>query len=304
MSIKIFYPFNPHISIAMHRIRDALLRYMPPEVSLTLDKSDDAIHILDFVGQHPTIEDGVLHPKSGLMRSVPSLPVTSKYVIIYHCPPPLEFRSYTSEYRRLFEGSRLVIGTYERSYVYPCDAKINYYRTAWGYEPEVFYPRSSEKKYLALTTGYVIPDERIDWIAYACKVHGKPMVHIGGRNVVDELRATYGGLNITHYEKISDDNLANLYSSSWFTNAMRELFGFELPAVEGYACGSQPILLDLPCYRYWFNDFGIFVKSRDDVVEALSKPVNVTPKAEILERFKWKNIAPKIWERILEACTS
>jgi hypothetical protein len=299
--IKVFYPFNPHISRAMHRIRNALIKYAPPDVEF-VDKPEGAVHILDFIGQHPTIEDRVLHP-TGLMRTVPSLPVSQKYVIIYHCLPPPDFLKYVSEYRRLLEGSMLVFGTYDKSHIYPPDAKINYYRTAWGYEPEVFYPRGSEKKYLALTTGYIIPDERIDWIAYACKLHGKPMVHIGGRNVVDELRATYGGLNITHYEKISDDNLANLYSSSWFTNAMRELLGFELPAVEGYACGSQPVLLDLPCYRYWFSDFGVFVKSRDGVVDVLSKPVNVTPKAEILERFKWKNIAPKIWERILDACT-
>jgi len=287
--------------MAMHRIRNALLKYAPPEVSLADKPSEDAVHILDFVGQHPTVEDRVLHPTTGLMRSVPSLPVSSKYVIIYHCPPMLEFRKYVSEYRSLFEGSRLVFGTYEQSYVYPYDAKINYYRTPWGYDPKVFYPRASEKKYLALTTGYVIQDEYIDWIAYACKIHDKSMVHIGGRNVIDGLYAIYGSLKISHYEKISDDDMANLYSSSWFTNAMRGILGFELPAVEGYACGSQPILLDLPCYRYWFNDFGVFVNSRDDVVDVLSKPIYVTPKAEVLERFKWENIAPRIWEKILES---
>jgi len=284
----------------MHRIRNALIRYAPSEVEFT-DKPEGAVHILDFIGQHPIIEDRILHPSTGLMRTVPSLPVSPKYVIIYHCPPLPEYLKYVSEYKALLEGSILVFGTYERGYLFPNDARVNYYRTPWGYDPEVFYPRVSEKKYLALTTGYVVSDEHIDWIAYACRVYDKPLVHIGGRGVVEELLTMLKGLRVSHYENVSDDEMANLYSSSWFVNAMRETLGFELPAVEGYACGSQPILLDLPCYRYWFSDFGVFVKSRDGVVDVLSKPVYVTPKAEVLERFKWKNIAPKIWEKILES---
>jgi len=86
--IRVFYPHNPRISQAMWRIRHALIKYAPLGVKFVNTPAEANLHILDFIGQHPTIEDRELHPETGLMQEVPSLPQCRDYVILHHCTAP------------------------------------------------------------------------------------------------------------------------------------------------------------------------------------------------------------------------
>jgi len=300
--VKVYFPHNPYISRAMQRIRRAMIDHKPDEVEIARKPDEDAVHILDFVGQAPPPS-----PPSPLFRSIPSWPATRRYVVIYHCPPPLNLmHRFRREYRGLLENALLVVSTYRREWIWPPEADISLYRTPWGYDPRTFYPENAEKRYVVLTTGYVAETECIDVIYDVTRRLSLPMVHVGGVEVLLACRRRFGPHScFKRFENIPDSRLRRLYSESVFTNAMRQHIGFEVVGVEGYACGSIPLYLDLPCYRDWFDGMAIFVRP-DNIREELERIFtdegirrNFRFKPELLERFKWGNIAPKIWDAIL-----
>lgn len=292
----------------MRRIRNALLRYAPPGVVLTDSPRGADLHILDFVGQHPEIEDRVLHPQTGLMRDIPSLPVCRNYVIIYHCPPPAgpvetaEKEFAELDYRPLFENAKLVIGFRD-----PAEeggwgkldwTKINYFLTPWGYEDHLFFYAGEEKRILCVMTGYVSEPEALREVWAAARIAGGTVVHVGGSIGLDGME---GYMRV---EGISDEELRRLYASSLYVNAIRKEGGFELPGIEGAACGAQPIYADLPCYRRWFDDIGLFVDPAE-VMEGVARIFTMKVRREGIEekvrRFEWRKIAPRIWEEVRKA---
>jgi len=102
-ALKVYYPFNRHISRAMWRIRDALIRYAPDNVIFVNHFSKADLHILDFIGQHPEVEEAVLHPRTigRLFKEAPSLPRCDKYVILLHTPPLPEYRVQKAELQEI-----------------------------------------------------------------------------------------------------------------------------------------------------------------------------------------------------------
>jgi len=291
--MKIYFPFNPKISKAMHRIRAAFIQYAPPGIEFVDTPEPDALHILDFIGQHPFKQDQVL------MADVPSIPATRKYIIIYHCPPPPWFSGL--DYSRFFHHSLLVISTYQKSLfnIPSVDPdQLNWFTTPWGYDPQIFYPERLPRKYLVLATGYDPNQEYIHDLYHAVSQLKSQMVHVGGNIELD------GNPHYTRFENISDDQLRRLYSQSLYVSALREVIGFEVVGIEGYACGAQPIYLDLPCYRNWFSDIGIFIDPNSSIREQLKSVLKHQPKPMDLskiERFRWENIVPGIWDKILES---
>jgi len=294
--IKIFYPHHPSISFSIKRVRDAFLRYLPDDFIIVRRPEEDAIQIIDYIGQHPRAKN------ANVLLSVP-FPLTKKYVLIYHCHPLID----DLFSRNLITNAELVISTYRKEWLAYSEHINNFLRVCWGVDTLVFYPDLDglrNKKYLVLSTGTVAESEYIDVFYRAVVKLNAKMCHIGNGDAYNKLMKI-SPYNFDEYEFVTDSTLRYLYSSSWFTNACREGIGFELPAIEGYACGSQPICLDLPCYRDWFNDFAIFIPANKEeayekLIDILSKPKYVFPKKEILERFSWKRIMGKIYEAIRE----
>jgi len=301
-SMKVFYPHNPHISRAMWRIRTALVGYAPLKVQFVNSPHEADLHILDFIGQHPTIEDRELNPTTGLMRSVPSLPKCRNYIIFYHCTAPPGSELLELDYRSLFENAVLVVSYLKPEWTWEWGqldwSKIKLFHTPWGYEPGVFYYNGESKDILCLMTGYVSVTEGLEAVWWAARQVGGEVVHIGGWIGLD------GKPGYKRYEGISDQQMRELYSRSIYVNAIRAHHGFEVVGIEGAACGAQPIYLDLPCYRYWFGDIGLFVPPGEvwdglkRIFETRSGRSGLIKKAE---RFAWKNIAPRIWEEILKS---
>jgi len=95
----------------MWRIRDGLMKYAPPEVRFVNRYEKADIHILDFIGQHPRIDDKIVFENKSLFQNVPSLPKCDKYILIYHCPPdPHHIHSKLhTDYQKLFEKAILVL---------------------------------------------------------------------------------------------------------------------------------------------------------------------------------------------------
>ena len=298
--LKVFYPFNPHISIAMTRIRRALMDYRPPEVVFVRDPRDADLHILDFIGQHPQIEDSVLNPATSLFRSVPSLPVCSKYVILLHCHPPAGSGLLELDYSKLFERAVLVVSYLKPEWMGSWGnidwSKVEYYLTPWGYDGRIFVNTNRPRDILCLMTGYVAETEKLIEVWSAAAIAGGETVHVGGNIGLD------GKVRYRRLEGITDKQFVSLLQRSKYVNAIRLPYGFELVGIEGAACGAQPIYLDLPCYRYWFGDIGLFVDPAE-VMEGLAKifahRVRREGFEEKVKRFEWGNVAPKIWEEIL-----
>jgi len=260
------------------------------------------LHILDFIGQHPFIEDRDLNPHHGLMRNVPSLPKCDKYILLYHCTAPPGFALLHMDYRLLFEKACLVVSFLKPEWVWKWGqldwSKIKFFHTPWGYDPDVFYYNGENKDILCLMTGYVDITEGLRAIYEEGRRVGGTIVHVGGSIGLD------GKPGYKRYENIDDKLMRELYCRSEYVNAIRAHYGFEVVGIEGGACLAQPIYLDLPCYKYWFSDIGVFVPSSSvwnglrQVFERRPKQENLTEK---VKRFQWNKIAPQIWEQILNS---
>jgi len=307
MVIRVYYPESRTLSIAMRRIRRGLIKYKPKDVEIVNNPRNADVHILDYVGQHPKIQD------KKIMSDIPSIPMCKKYIIIYHCHPAVPC-SFEKELSELLKNALLVI-THTRYLTFydPIYSpfpninfdKINWFVTPWGFDPDIFYPSNPPLPKLidVLTFGLVDESEKLSDILKACKLSKKMLLHLCGYSC--------NSININDYERyvkcgyVNDDTLRFFYWISKYTCAFRMHIGFELPILEALACGSTPIVLDFPCYREHFKDIAIFI-SPDRIVDELVKVLNMGKVLHVSfdfvrKRFSWEYIAPNIWEKIIES---
>ncbi|MCI0562764.1 MAG: hypothetical protein MN733_30145, partial [Nitrososphaera sp.] len=118
---------------------------------------------------------------------------------------------------------------------------------------------------------------------------------------------------IETHQGVNDSDLARLYNRCDYVSGLRFTEGFELPVLEGIACGARPICFDLPCYRNWFENFAEFVphvKGRD-LVQQLTAILSRTPqrlspheRRSLLAFFSWERIARVFWQSLLSRLTT
>jgi glycosyltransferase involved in cell wall biosynthesis len=106
---------------------------------------------------------------------------------------------------------------------------------------------------------------------------------------------------------IDDHRLAEYYSQARYVSGLRRGEGFELPVVEGLACGARPICFDLPCYTHWFAEHAVFVpeSGQEELTDALTdifrrtpRPVSPAERSRVLETFSWESICRGFWMRL------
>ena len=291
--MKLYFPYDGKISRAMERIRRAFIGHSPPGVRFLDQMDSEAIHCLNWVGQNPRE-----HTKTcEVIQGVPTLPLGSRYIVFAHVGNP-HYVDLDQHYRRILAGALLVV-TYDQEILGYMGSNV--LETPWGFEPSTFYRIPLQRGYKILCTGYVADSEAIDACVDACVKLGSRICHVGG-----SLRSLPFTYLYNRHENIQDSELRALYSSSEYVSGMRREGGFELPVIEGYGCGAQPIVFDHPTMRKWYSDFVLYVPNvpRPDLArvlaEILAKPGGVNPKQEILDRFNWRGIIAKIWTRILE----
>jgi len=277
--------------------------YAPPGIQFA-PQPTAAVHILDYIGQHPTIEDREISGAESLFKAVPSVPKSQDYIVIFHCEPaPGRWGDdVLRETEMLFRKARLVFGFLSPEWLTTFRhfdfSKINYYQTPWGFDPKVFHPVKMKKRFVCLMTGYVAEAEYLEAVYWAARQVGGEVIHIGGPVGLDR-RPGY-----MRYEGVGDRQMREFYSESYYVNAIREPYGFELPGIEGAACGAQPIYLDLPCYRYWFSDIGLFVDPGevwDGLKRIFEMGIRREGLTEKVKGFEWGKIASRIWRKILES---
>jgi len=291
--VKFYFPFDRKISRAMHRIRQAFIQYAPQGTVFTNTLEPDAIQCLHYIGQNPREDTCTMW---GSIFETPTLPKLSKYILFLYLNNAF-YPQFEADWKRLVENALAIITTVPNIIPYKC----NIIETRWGYEPSIFYYSNLPKKWTVLATGYMADAEAIDAVFMACYKSMTSMVHVGGWLNYNWLEPTY-----TKFTNITDEELRILYNQSRYVSALRRDPSYEIPAVEGYACGCQPICFPHYGPKKWFSDFAVFVPQlpRDELVphliELFKKPVEIKPKEDILKRFYWQTIMNEVWKKVAE----
>lgn len=173
----------------------------------------------------------------------------------------------------------------------------NFFYSPLGVDPTIFAPHTANKRFKALSTGYVADSESILEVNRAVWNLGYRHIHIGPDNL------GLVGLSESHVD-ISDEEIARYYSQSEYVTGLRQIEGFELPCAEGLLCGARPVMFDRPHYRMWFNDFAEFIpEGNSESIEAAltqvfkhkPRPVTVQERAQAVHLFSWPRIASGFW---------
>lgn len=177
-----------------------------------------------------------------------------------------------------------------------------FYHAPFGCDPDVFYaPLGNHRRYILGTASTSPEIESIQECYDAAKSTGRLHMHLGNslpseEHVVDV------------YHNISDRELATLWGQCEYVSGLRQIEGFELPAVEGLLCGARPLLYDAPHYRQWYDPWGVFIPYRPSCIERTkvianalqerAKPVSDTERAHAAQFFHWQRIVQGFWELI------
>lgn len=290
--MKVFLEL-PEQSRGIRRVRDALEKYAPPKIEVVHTRRESDLEIVHVIGRH---EHTQIHVEQLQRHKKP-------YAMVQYCLRSTKKPS-TVHWLDMWEGAELVWSYYDLPLL--CLEDLNtprfaFYHAPLGVDP-VFYDRKVEdhKKYAILASSQHALSESGRECAFAVKRLGKRMFFLG-----HELRR---GPDIVCETGLSDDELAERYSSCEFVSGLRRTEGFELPVIEGLMCGARPIVFDKPHYRQWFNEFAVFIPEDDrgQVIDHLervlwrgAKPVSSEEKAYVKENFNWKDIVTSFWKHIL-----
>ncbi len=256
--MKIFYSATkPYLSNAFLRIEQGLRLTAPPGTIFMNNANDADFVILPVVGSNDA------------QRLVPGK--TILWQLVY------ELAGGEEVWEPVWKQCKGVV-----SYL---DLPTDYLEMPLGFDPKIFYPKSQPRRYVALVTGYVdgFPAEEISSVYRTFK----RIAHVG-----KDFKLGAGYVN---FHNITDEQMANLYRDSTYVAAMRHKEGFELPVIEGAACGCTPIVLDLPCYRKWYEGIANFVDP-NNIQGGLSN-IRQIPQNTI-SKFEWGNVMKPFWENL------
>lgn len=278
--------YPPSLGRVMYRINRAIKRHAPPEVRFVPRPEEADLQIIDAVGTG-FIGEGLRH---------------KEFVLLMHTWKTAG--ESPSWWTARFREARLVVSFHDLPALAGTDG-FAFYRMPWGVDPHVFTlprePQQDPRPLAVLTTGYCDGQEAIRECHEAARRVGLGSAHLNQQ-------FPWMWPEIERKDGISDGALCDLYQRCRYVSGLRRMEGFELPVVEGMACGCRPICFDQPTARYWFGEHALFVPEDDFArltacLEALfSSPVRTVDKWERLQvvgRFAWSNIIPAFWKRVL-----
>lgn len=283
--MKVFVEPPAHLSQAMFRVARALRENLPTGVELAPRPEEADVHVLHVIGS-----DAVSYQSPA-----------KKYAVLQYCVATAGESSGWSS----FWNNATATWSY-----YDLKDRMN---GACFYHAPLGIDKAFTEDFIALprdvgvmTSGYVAGPgaEAIEEVALAAWMLGMSSVHLGpklveGMRTQTELRSILG---------VSDAQLAGYYRRCKWVSGLRYVEGFELPALEGLACGARPIVFDRPDMYPWYTGHAVFVPecTGEDLVQVLldvfdSEPDPVLPDERqwILDRFNWKPIVKGFWERAL-----
>lgn len=301
--LRVFVDPIPKLGIAMRRVSLALAVTAPDEVEL--------------VDNPRTADVQVLHPVG---TDVLNYLVAPRYAVMMHCLDAVQGRggsnvpiiSDDEPWRDVWSGAELVWSYYpiqKRIAALP-EPRPAFYGAPLGVDGTIFkLPTSDQPRDIgAFTTGYVSGPqaEAIEEVALAAYACGMTTVHLGPAQVAGMDAIIPGWMAVSG---ISDEELAAIYGRTKWVSGLRHVEGFELPIIEGLACGARPICFDLPVYRRWFEGHAVFVPESDgatltkilrDVMSKDPEPVTPAERQAVVDRFNWLTIGEGFWAALLD----
>jgi hypothetical protein len=312
--MKIYVNAPDTVSRSIFRVERALRRFAPRHIQFT-----DRMHEADLVVLHVIgwgSFDGVSIDFAGGQRMA----------VIQYClrstenPDPLEWE------RRVWSRSVCVWSYYDlgdtlrRTYGGRFD---NFYYAPLGVDPTFTGGplANPDRGDYVVTSGYVNHPaaEAISEIAYAAQRAGIGVVHLGPVPEGMPADAMIGDWRNVH--DITDTELATIYEHARWVSGLRHVEGFELPALEGLACGARPILFDRPEMRQWYRDHAVYVpeSSGEPLIARLAElfsfhkareaqrvqgsirggPVEPEEVFAVRTAFGWRTIIDGFWARAI-----
>jgi len=284
--MRVFLEPTGLFSHAMVRVARALAHYAPDSVEIVKEPAS-----ADLIVSH------VIGP-----GAVPDRPE----VVIQYC-----LRSAGLDYDRWlrrWQDARMVWSYLDLRDEVGDLGGVNFYHAPLGVDPVFAQNGHAEvpRDINVMTSGYVSAPgaEAIEEVALAAGSLGLRVLHLGPA-AVEGMRVTPP--RWSSVLGIPDSDLAALYRRTEWVSGLRQVEGFELPVLEGLACGARPIVFDRPDMLQWYEDHAAFVpeSNGEELVEYLTEllryhpqPVLEAERAEVLKRFSWEVIAKGFWERL------
>lgn len=275
-----------HLSIAMQRVAIALKRHKPRGIEIVSNPEDAEFHVLHVIAPD----------------AVPFAAELGKpYAVLQYCHV-----SAGGHWASLWAGAKVVWSYYPLGDEMP-DGPI-FYHAPLGVDGRIFCRSSNDRDIGVMTSGYVTGPgaEPIEEMAIAAESLRLRVRHLGPSIIQGQQKQFGWGWKSVH--GISDEVLAAYYGRTRWVSGLRHVEGFELPVIEGLACGARPIVFDRPDMRQWYHEHAMFVPecSGEPLIEALKAVLAQTPppitrdeREKVLATFSWEDFAMGLWKRVL-----
>jgi len=265
----------------MHRVADALERYAPPEIEIVRKPELAALQVLHVIGTNSVEQQVAPHQ-----------------AIIQYC-----YRTAGGDrafWMKQWKQARAVWSYYALAFDSP-----RFFHAPLGVDGELFRDSVRVRDIGILSSGYVSHPaaEAIEEVARAAALVGLTTAHVGPENVIEHPPEGWEA-----YSEIDDSTLVGLYGRARWVSGLRQVEGFELPVIEGLACGARPIVFDRPEMRMWYSGLASFVPqaSGELLIEALTDVLREVPRSvsskereHVLEEFSWQSIVSRFWRVVL-----
>lgn len=291
-------PVPSSLSRAMHRVARNLSRYVPDGLELVSAPGDADLQFLHVIGNR-------------VLRFLEA----PDYACIQYCylanstPDGTNERmnAHRQAWLDIWKDARLVWSYYDLSDI--IQDSTPFLLSPLGIDEPFTEVELDEydRPIGVMSSGYVAGPgaEAIEEVAIAARTVGMNVVHLGPPKPA-RMRELNGG-SWRAVSGINDKELATYYANTRWVSGLRHVEGFELPILEGLACGARPIVFDRPEMRHWYDGHAVFVKesSGQELVEQLlevfsspPEPVTKEEQQKVLERFDWERIASTFWSSL------
>lgn len=185
------------------------------------------------------------------------------------------------------------------------------YHAPFGVDSTVFRPSGAPRDVGLVTHGYSNFDEPIEEAAAAALRAGLTVVHVGPFEVEGMDPRLSPGMSAVN--SLTDNELAALYSRALWVSGLRYKEGFELPALEGLACGARPLCFDTAANRESFGDHVVYVPETTgdalvthlaDVLSQHARPVGPQELHDVTQLYDWEKLARGYWLALETACAA
>jgi hypothetical protein len=278
---------------ALTRVRNAMMQYAPDDMSFVID--DDHNFDVDLVIMWVFGRCGRTKRRIAKIQAHGVKYAIMQIALRTTCNPDVV------DWMPVWEDAELIWSYYDLPQL-AIDDGIEptfidrFYRSHLGVDSTVFRPTDADKKYLAVTVSRGSLGEGTQEVAKAALRVGGKVAHLGP----PDSRITW----VDNYQNISDEELADLYSSAYYVSGLRRTEGQDLPAGEGLLCGARPLIFNRPDQVDWYGEFSVILEDTQerqtirDLADIFAGEYNpVTPQE--IERARqvlsWRTFAEGFW---------